>query len=40
MLVQVGLERIELELGVRDRVPTAVFCYENGIVRSGRQDRG
>jgi hypothetical protein len=24
------------ELGVRDRAQTAVFCYENGIVRPGR----
>ena len=29
--------RVLAELGVRDRVQTAVFCYENGIVRPGRR---
>ncbi len=41
--VRSHVARMLAELGVRDRVQTAVFCYENGIVRSGRpagrQDR-
>ena len=35
--------RVLAELGVRDLVQAAVFCYEKGIVRPGRrgrQDRG
>jgi len=32
--------RVLAELGVRDRVQTAVFCYENGIVRPGRRGAG
>jgi DNA-binding NarL/FixJ family response regulator len=41
--VKSHVARVLAELGVRDRVQTAVFCCENGIVRPGRpgrQDRG
>ena len=34
--VKSHVARVLAELGVRDRVQTAVFCYENGIVRPGR----
>lgn len=32
-IVKSNVARVLAELGVRHRVQTAVFCYENGIVR-------